>query len=454
LGDGLQWGLGIHHQEVQMPETPTTRREAIAAFRLSIVGDLLVRDLARGELTVELKRRAELRYRAPGSETTRTFHWKTLQSWLRQARRGVGQLQPASRERGHAGALDVAQQQVLLDMRKAHPTASVELLRSEAIRHGLLQTGSVSLSTLRRLFRAHDLSRASLNRTARRSNRRRWQAARVGDLWHADVCHVSTSTSTGKARTWRVHAVLDDCSRYITALEVHPTETEADLLRVLCIALLRHPRPKVFFVDNGSCYRGEVLAGATQRLGVRLVHAKPYDPEARGKMERLWRTMRQQCTDHITRPIETAGELANVLWAWVESYHDRPHGGLMGARPKTIYHAQAEGSPTSADVLAKALEITEKRRVSKAATLSLDGRLYETQGHLAGRTLTIRRCGLTGKVLGATHEDRPVPIGPCDPTANARRGRAMSQSQPEVDSNLPFHPIDGLLLQAREARHD
>ena len=426
-----------------------THAEAVSAFRLSVVGDLLVRELDRGDLTAELKQRARQRYRPPGRKTSRTFHWKTLQSWLLQARHGIAQLKPASRERGFALALNEEQRQTLLDIRRTHPTAAAELILTEAVRNGLIAKDSVSPATLRRLFRAHGLSRDSLNRTSRRSNRRRWSARSAGDLWHADVCHVRAQTPTGTWRTWRVHAIVDDRSRYVVALEVHETETEADLLRVLCTALLQHPAPGVFYVDNGPCYRGDTLAALAQRLEVRLVHAKPHDAEARGLMERLWRTMRQQCTDHLG-PIETAGQLANALWAWVDGYHRRPHGGLMGKRPRDIYLADTRGKPTkNAADIATALERLERRRVRKDATLSLDGALFETQGWLAGKTLEVRVCGLTGKLISATHDGKNVPLGPCDPVANASRSRPdHTPVQPRAD--LPFHPVEGWLAAARE----
>ena len=136
-------------------------------------------------------------YRPPGSATTRTFHWKTLQSWLLQAREGTHRLQPESRKRGFALALDDEQRQTLLDIRRSHISASADLILSEAVRNGLIAEGQVSAPTLRRLFRAHGLSRASLNRASRRSNRRRWSARTAGYLWHADVCHVRATTPTG-----------------------------------------------------------------------------------------------------------------------------------------------------------------------------------------------------------------------------------------------------------------
>ena len=128
-----------------MPEPQPTHPEAVSAFRLSVVGDLLVRDLDPGELTAELKQRAQIRYRPPGSDNTRTFHWKTLQRWLIAARRGVRQLQPRSRQRGFALALDDTQRQTLLDVRRAHPTAAAELILSEAVRNGLVAEGQISV---------------------------------------------------------------------------------------------------------------------------------------------------------------------------------------------------------------------------------------------------------------------------------------------------------------------
>jgi len=432
-----------------MLEPQPTRAEQISAFRLAIVGELLIRDLERGELTTELKRLSKQRYRPPGSKNTRSFHWKTLQSWLLQARKGIRQLQPQSRTRGFALALDDTQRQTLLDIRRAHPTAAAELILSEAVRNGLIADGQTSVPTLRRFFRAQGLSRDSLNRASRRSNRRRWSARTSGDLWHADVCHIRAMTPTGKTRMWKVHAILDDRSRYVIALDVRKTETEVDLLRVLCTALMQHAAPGTFYVDNGSCYRGEVLIALSQRLDIRLVHAKPYDPEARGLMERFWRTMRQQCTDHL-EPIETAAQLINVLWAWLDSYHRRPHGGLMGKRPRDIYLAETRGKPTKTALsIATALEQTKKRKVRKDATLSIDGKLFETEGWLAGKTLNVQICGLTNKLLGASYDGKSVPLGLCDPMANANKGRPKEKPSKEP-IDLPFHPIEGWLAAARE----
>jgi hypothetical protein len=61
----------------------------------------------------------------------------------------------------------------------------------------------------------------------------RWQGAAPDALWHADVCHGPTLHLAGVRTPNRIHGMLDDCSRYLVALEAHHSECEQDMLHVL-----------------------------------------------------------------------------------------------------------------------------------------------------------------------------------------------------------------------------
>jgi putative transposase len=437
-----------------------SHREAVALFRHGVIGDLLARELARGDLEKELRRRAKQRYRPPGFERTRTYHWKTLQRWYYAAKDDpTGGLLPKSRARGRALELDSEQRSLLLDMRMEHPSAAAELILSEAVRNGVVEQGQVSLSTLRRLFEEAGLRRVSVNRLVRADiQRRRWQAASPGSLWHGDVCHLLLVDGTGRQVRVMVHGFLDDASRYVPALVARAQEREVDMLEVLCGALLRHPAPKTLYLDNGACYRGEVLALVCQRLGIRLVHATPYSPEARGAQERFWRTMRQRCTDHYSGT-PTLHEVNQALWAWVDvDYHRRPHAGLLGETPRGCYFdaLKKHRAPFKPLELARALEVEKTRRVRKDATFSLDGGLYEVSGrHLGGKTITLVVDGLTGRLLRASWRGRPVSVGPCDPVANRSRKRpSVTEAETPPANSVPFDPIANLLQKAREECHE
>src|SRR5688500_8524039 len=55
------------------PMTPQSHGEEVAVFRHSLIGELAVRELDRGERSAQLRRLSEQRVRPPGSDTTRCY---------------------------------------------------------------------------------------------------------------------------------------------------------------------------------------------------------------------------------------------------------------------------------------------------------------------------------------------------------------------------------------------
>jgi len=433
------------------PLPPPTRAEAVALFRLGVVGDLLTRDLAPGELRDELLARADRRYRPPGASATRSFHWKTLQSWYYAARQGGHKkLAPKSRERGFAVRLTPAQRTLLIQIRRENPSAPADLILDTAVVNGVVEKDQVSVSTLRRLFAAAGTTRTAATHRNRRE-RRRWDSGRVGAVWHADVCHVWVrSPETGLPEKIYVHGMLDDHSRYVLALEGRHHETEIDWLAVLCSALLRYPAPEVLYLDNGACYRGDTLKLACARLGIKLVHAEPFDPQARGKMERFWRTFRGRCADHLHGRYALQDVNVGLLAYLDADYHHAPHSGLMGQAPARRFAAGLPpASPLTAKQLADALEVTVTRKITNALTFSLDTKQFEVRGrHLAGETATIVVDPFTDAPLRVLVDGKPVVFGPCDALANARAGRGPAE--PDPVPTLSFDPILAMIRRARK----
>jgi transposase InsO family protein len=50
----------------------------------------------------------------------------------------------------------------------------------------------------------------------------------------------------------------------------------------------------MIYVDNGKVYSARTRRLACAKLGVSLIHTKPYDPEAKGKIERFFGTVRRR----------------------------------------------------------------------------------------------------------------------------------------------------------------
>ena len=95
------------------------------------------------------------------------------------------------------------------------------------------------------------------------------------------------------------------------------------MLAVLVRAVRRFGPPGALYLDNGATYRGTTLALACARMGTTLIHAKPYDAPARGKMERFWRTSREGCLDHVGS-LGSLHDLNVRIWAWLDTHYMQP----------------------------------------------------------------------------------------------------------------------------------
>ncbi len=428
---------------------PRDHAEAVAHFRAQIIGPLVTQEFRHGELRAELRRMSRIRRRPPGASTTRTYGVSTMERWFYAYKRGgLDALRPRRRsDAGHARDLTAAQRQLLCDIRREHPSASAELILRTLVLDGRLDDEQVSASTVRRLFRDAGLPRLPRRRQYDPAARRRWQAERAGQLWHADVCHGPTLTLDGQRTPLRIHAILDDASRYVVALMACSTEREIEMLELFSRALWRFGAPGTLYLDNGPTYTGDMLATACSRLRVSLVHARPYDPQARGKMERFWRTLREGCLDHIGQ----VGRLHDVqvrLLAWLDAhYHRAPHGGLMGSAPSEVWAERTLRALDEAELQA-ALTAHGRRRVRRDGTLSVGGVDWETDlRFLAGRMVRIERCLLEPQAPPVlVHEEKRHPLRYVDPVANGKRRERHKgfQPKPGIDA-VAFDPATVLL---------
>jgi len=416
--------------------TPKDHAEAIALFRSEIVGALTRRELDRGELAQAIAELSKQRFRPPGAKSSKSYSVATLERWYYAYKAGkLEALRPSKRsDRGRCRDLTAEQRKLLAAIREEYPSASVPVILRTLVAQGRLDKGAISASSVRRFYQEQGLDRVSLRQGqqgGRNKIRLRWEAERPGALWHADVCHGAAILVAGKSQPVRIHGILDDASRYILAIAAQHTEREIDMLGLMVSAVRKHGPPDALYLDNGSTYRGQTLSLACARMGTALIHAKPYDAPARGKMERFWRSLREGCLD-FTGSVTSLHELNVRIWAWVdEHYHRSPHGGLIGKTPADVYNE----TPRPVDAfdeaqLRKALTIHARRRVRRDSTLPMDGSDWETDLHfLAGRLVTVSRCLVDPEEPPfIEHEGRIHKLYPVNPKANAKRSRVRSES--------------------------
>jgi transposase InsO family protein len=330
--------------------------------------------------------------------------------------------------------------ELLCDIRRDHPTASAALILSTLQAEGRLEKETIHESTVRRLFQERGLDRQS--RPADASHTRlRWEASHPGALFHGDVCHGPNLIMDGRSTPLRIHGLLDDASRFVIALEAHTQEREHDMLLLLTNALRRlQSKPDALYLDNGSTYSGEALATYCARLDVSLLHARPYDPQARGKMERFWRTLREGLLDHLDTSL-TLAQVQQRLDTFLDRhYHARPHSSLFGKTPREAWERRQLRPVCEAD-LGQALLVREQRRVSKDGVVSLDGHRFELrQSFLAGRLVWVVRSLIENFARPVVeYDDRRFELFDLDVKRNGTTRRALPSPSPEQGS-LSFDP--------------
>ncbi len=435
---------------------PRDHAEEVDVFRFGVIGSVAQCLLTHGALRAALMEQTRKSFRPPGAASPRTFGYATLERWYYAHREGgLDALRPAPRsDRCRARELTEPQRELLLDVRREHPAATASVILRELVASGRIDEGAISESTVRRLYTEQGLDRVAARDGAGVNTRLRWEVERPGVLWHGDVCHGATLTVADRKVPVRIHGMLDDASRYIVALEAHSTEREIDMIGLLVGALRRHGAPEVIYLDNGSTYRGDLLRVCCARLGIALVHAKPYDPEARGKMERFWRTLRQGCLDSMGA-LASLDDLNERLRAFLsEHYHARAHASLMGHSPGKVWSERPRVADRLDEAkLREALTARSKRLVHKDNTVAVAGKDWELdQGFLAGRKVLVGRCMVVPpEAPWVEHEGRRYPLRLVDPKANATRKRPPRRAHTATPAraSVPFDPSATLVAQAR-----
>lgn len=365
------------------------KKREVAVFRFGVISDFVVSEsLGRGERERLLREKAERMWVIPHSRRTR-LSVSTIASWIRQYERGGRRLEglyPQGRgDQGQSRALDEEVAQLLIALRRELPRASVKVLVGELRRRkGVEAWARISPTTVYRFLKAQGLWERPEGAAP---DRRRFEAEWPNDLWQSDLMHGPMVEIQGRQRKSFLIAFLDDMSRLVPHAQFYVQEGLESYLDGLRQALLRRGLPRRLYVDNGPSFRSQHLAQITAALGIALIHSTPYQPEGRGKVERWFRTVREQFLSRWRRG--TLEELNQALNTWVDQqYHREPHS-VTGQSPLERFAQHMECIRPAPPNLQDYFRKQTLRNVAKDRTVALNGRLYEAPVPLIGKKVVL-----------------------------------------------------------------
>lgn len=148
--------------------------------------------------------------------------------------------------------------------------------------------------------------------------------------------------------------------------------------------------PRRLYFDNGSQYRTHWMKRACTLLGIRLLYAKPRNPQGKGKQERFNLTVDSFLAEVAVKPPSSVRELNTLFEAWLsECYHSKTHSAL-GTTPEIAF--KSDSMPLrfpDTELMAQTFLHCVQRRVDKSGCISFSGRKYDVGLTYAGRNVDV-----------------------------------------------------------------
>jgi len=428
----------------------------VALFRYEIIAPLLSITGPRGALKREISRIAAKQHDHPRRGLIAVCAG-TIEEWLLRYRRGGldGLEDKRRRDLGKSRRIDAELADALIELAEGRPDLDGPGLLSELAAKPE-DVALPSLSTLYRFLRSRGLDQ---RRAPGRKDHRAFAFDLAGDCWQGDVMYgPALPTKDGQRRKTYLIAILDDATRVIVHAEFYFEQHLRSLKDCLKQAMLKRGVPRRFYFDNGQIFRSRLLLALCARLGIQLIHTRPYQPQGRAKLERWFLTVRRSFLTRIDCD-QSGGldELNRLLFAWIEGeYHQRPHRGIGGETPLDRWLKLSDGiRPLPLDVDLDALFMDETtRRVAKDGTLALKGRRFEAGPRFIGRKVEVRFDPFDLRsVLVYMDSGESLRAFPVDLAAN-RRVRRQPSAQESPRKQPPLGSLDKLANDMKPPEQD
>lgn len=225
----------------------------------------------------------------------------------------------------------------VLKVREVHEAWGGRKIRADIVRRG--RAAPPAASTITQILRRH--GRLDPAESVKHQPHVRFAREHPNELWQMDFKGYFLGGGV------RVHPldVLDDHSRYCVCLRASTDQRTATVRDALEDAFREYGLPERILCDNGSPWGDDRESPHTRlgvwllRLGVKVIHGRPYHPETQGKLERFHLTLEREA---IRGCCLEAPEWQGHFDRFRQMYNaERPHEALGDQPPATRYRPSA-----------------------------------------------------------------------------------------------------------------
>jgi hypothetical protein len=214
----------------------------------------------------------------------------------------------------------------------------------------------------------------------------------ANDCWQSDCSSGPVIMVNGKKTQTFLYAHIDDASRHVLHAEFYFRDNAVNMQDSFKKAIAKAGIPRRYFVDNGKSFDNLQLRLICASLGIALIHTRPYMPKSKGKVERLFRTIKDGWMNSVDwNGFSSLGDINASLSAFLsEKYTNSIHASL-GCTPKDRFmrdYDKLRHMPI--EELNFHFLHRKECRVTNAATIKLLGTEYEIPQQYIGSKVKVR----------------------------------------------------------------
>jgi putative transposase len=414
-----------------------------------------------------IREKADRLWQIPGLGRKRLSEGCILK-WLSVYRTyGKAGLEPKGRrDAGQCRALSPVETALFLNYLETHPQLTALSVLKKLQAEGKI-TSTPSSSAVSRLVRSAGLDRQRRMQRAEQKQNLKFQFFAPLECVQVDSMYaLKLDDEKGKRRHVILLAFLDDATRRVLYATLSFSDSSLSFEAGIRHILKAHGRIGRLYTDNGASFVSSQTRRILDTLGIILVHSRPYKPAGRGKVERFFRTSREQFF-RLQEPqsIQNLKSLELAFHHWLESeYHRSPHRGLNGKTPLEAWIEKARHIiPMDPTVdIEQVFRHEVSRKVHKDSTITLEGVLFEVPSTLIGERISLTydpHLPAPRRRLFIIHQGKPCGQARLvDSYANARVLRkdlgsdvviTDIQQDPENPKARPTGPLDASLAASR-----
>lgn len=367
------------------------KKHDIALMRYSVISPLITGLQEDYPSLDAFFRDASLKGVTAPDGSVRKYAPGTIEKWYRAYKQGgFDALLPTGRsDAGKPRKLDDDIQEQIRYLKSNYPRMSAAAIYRQLQDNGSIRHGEISESTINRYMNLLALEL----KTTINQDMRRYERPHINEVWCGDSSvGPYLRTPDGKKHKLYIIALIDDASRFITGIDIFFNDNFVNLMSVMKSAVAKYGRPKLFNFDNGSAYKNKQMELLAARIGSTLNYCRPYTPTAKAKIERWFRTMKDQWMASLDiRDFCSLDELRGNLLAWVHLYNNTPHASLKGKTPQERFFSEPEQlRRLSQEQLDKDFLLEIERRVSADSVIVIDQVEYEVDFRFAKQRIQLR----------------------------------------------------------------